>query len=165
LALPAWLALTEQLPAPTRVSVEPLVLQTSGVVDANETTRPDVDVATRAAGAVPSVWLPGDGKLMVCTPGATVNVRETVVAAAKLLLPAWTASTVQVPAPISVNALPLTVHTLVVVETNDTVRPELAVATRAGAAAPKLRFPGVAKVMVCAVGATSNEFETTAAAA
>lgn len=55
LVLPPWLAVTEQLPAVTRASEVPLTVQTAGVVEANETARPEDEVADRAAGVVPQV--------------------------------------------------------------------------------------------------------------
>lgn len=55
LALPAWLADTVQEPAATRVSVVPLTVQTPGVVDARVTGKPELAVATRAAGVLPKV--------------------------------------------------------------------------------------------------------------
>jgi hypothetical protein len=45
MALPAWLALMVQVPAATPVTVEPLTLQTAGVVELNVTARPEVAVA------------------------------------------------------------------------------------------------------------------------
>ena len=53
--LPAWLAFRVQVPADTRVSVVPLTVQTPGVLDANDTVRLDVELATKAGGAVPRV--------------------------------------------------------------------------------------------------------------
>ena len=63
---PAWEAWIWQLPAETSVSVSPLTVQTAGVDDARLTARPDVAVATNRGAGVPSVWSPGDAKLMVC---------------------------------------------------------------------------------------------------
>ncbi|MDP3820015.1 MAG: hypothetical protein Q8R33_00935 [Burkholderiales bacterium] len=83
--LPDWLAATVQLPTATSVSVLPLTVQTLGVVDANDTARPDEAVAASAGGAVPRVWLPGDVKLMVCASSgaaATVKLTDTAGAAA-----------------------------------------------------------------------------------
>ena len=82
--LPAWLASTMHVPTATRVSVLPLTVQVLGVVDAKLTTRLELAVATNANGAVPSVWLPGPAKLMVCacvTGAATAKLRVTVAAA------------------------------------------------------------------------------------
>lgn len=80
--LPGWLASMVQVPAPNSVSVVPLTVQTLAVADVNDTARPEVAVAIRAAGAVPSVWLPGEMKEMVCAPAATVKEFDTGVAAA-----------------------------------------------------------------------------------
>jgi hypothetical protein len=138
--LPVWLASTEQVPTATSVSVVPATVHTPGVVDAKVTVKPEVALALSAAGAVPRVWLPGDVKVMLCASGAakTVKLRETLGAAAKVLLPTWLASTLQVPAATSVKVLPLTVQTPVVVDVNTTVRPEVELATRAGGAVPKV---------------------------
>lgn len=81
MALPAWLAATVQVPAVNNVSVVPLVAHTLGVVESKATLRPDVDVATKAAGVVPTTWLPGDTKVMVCAPTATVKEFDTGAAA------------------------------------------------------------------------------------
>ena len=53
----------------------PLTVQMPGVVDANDTTSPDVEVAASAAGAVPSVWLPGELKVMVCASSAAATLK------------------------------------------------------------------------------------------
>ena len=63
--MPAWLALTVQVPTPASDSVVPLSVQTLVVVDANDTARPDVDVANRTTGADPQLWLPSGVKVMV----------------------------------------------------------------------------------------------------
>ena len=83
--LPAWLALTVQVPAATSVSVLPLTVQTLGVVDVKDTVRPDVEVAASAAGAVRRVWLPGDANVIVCGVSGvapTLKLRDSGVAAA-----------------------------------------------------------------------------------
>jgi len=80
-------------------------------------------------------------KLMVCAVGGAAAMgmtRETVVAAAKLLLPAWLASMMQVPTASSVSVLPLTMQVLGVVEAKLTAKPELALAIRAGGAVPRV---------------------------
>lgn len=65
---------------------------------------------------------------------ATVKVRRTSAAAAKLVLPAWLTVTLQEPAATSVSTVPLTVQTDGVVDANVTARPDVEVALRAGAA-------------------------------
>ena len=80
--LPAWLALMLQLPTATSVSVLPLTVQTLGVVEAKLTARPELALATSAGGVVPSVWLPGEAKLMVCAAAPTLKLRVTAVAGA-----------------------------------------------------------------------------------
>ena len=47
--------MTVQVPTATKVNPVPLTLQMLGVVVKNVTTKPDVEVAASAAGAVPSV--------------------------------------------------------------------------------------------------------------
>ena len=80
--MPAWFAVSVQVPALTSVRVVPLTVQTTGVADANVTWSPDDDVAMSTAGAVPSAWLPGDRKVIVCAPAATLKLTLTGVAAA-----------------------------------------------------------------------------------
>ena len=83
--LPGWLASMVQLPTATSVSVVPLTVQMLVVVYAKLTARPELAVAASAGGAVPSVWLPGEVKVMVCAingAAAIVKTRDTVAAAA-----------------------------------------------------------------------------------
>ena len=155
--LPAWLASTVQLPVLASNNVVPLTVQTVGVLDTSDTARPELALATRAGGVLPKVWLPGELKLMVCVMGATLKVLLTIGAAAKLVLPAWLAATVQVPKVTRLKVLPLTVQTAGVVEANDTTRPEDAVATRAAGATPIIWLPGAVKLMVCAANCTATE--------
>ena len=70
-------------PAATSVSVDPLTVQTDVVPDAKLTDRPDVDVADRAGGATPMVWVAGALNVIVCNSkvaGLIVKLRETVAA-------------------------------------------------------------------------------------
>ena len=53
-ALPAWLAWIEQGPAVSSVTVLPVTVQTSGVVEAKLTGRPELDVALTLNGASPA---------------------------------------------------------------------------------------------------------------
>lgn len=163
-ALPGWLALTVQVPAATRVSVVPLTVHTELVVDVKTTARPEVEVATRAGGADPSVCEPGELKVMVCDAAETVKVLVTAVAAAKPALPGWVAVMLQLPAANSVSVLPLTVQTTGVVDVNDTARPEVALATSAGGAVPRVWLLGELKLMLCAAAATVKLWETAVAA-
>ena len=156
MAFPAWLATSVQVPAATSVKVLPLTVQTPGVLDAKLTASAEVELATSAAGVVPSVWLPGDTKVMLCAPAPTVKLFVTGVAAAKPALPAWLAVMEQLPAASSVAAVPLTVHTAGVAEAKETVKPEVAVATRARGAAPTDWLTGALKLMVCASGGAAG---------
>ena len=69
-------------------------------------------------------------------------------------MPVCVAWMVQVPEAIKVAAVPLTVQMLVVVEANQTAKPELAVAESVSGV-PTVCVPGLAKVMLC-------DFETDA---
>jgi len=51
--LPLWLAVIEQGPAPTTVTVDPLTVQTLFVVDAKLTVRPELAEALNANAAAP----------------------------------------------------------------------------------------------------------------
>lgn len=109
--------------------------------------------------------MPGDAKVMVCVIITTLNERETVVAAAKVLLPAWLASMLQVPAATSVRVVPLTLHTPGVVDVSVTVRPEVALATRALGVSPKVWLAGALNVMVWVLVDTLKVLVTDEAAA
>jgi hypothetical protein len=52
-----------QSPKVIMLAAVPLTVQTVGVVDAKDTAKPEVAVATRASG-VPKAWLAGALKLM-----------------------------------------------------------------------------------------------------
>jgi hypothetical protein len=69
-----------------------------------------------------------------------------------VLLPACVAWIVQVPAVTNVAVAPLTVHTLAVVEANETGKPDVAVALNVNGV-PTVCVNGWVKVIVCAVGA------------
>jgi hypothetical protein len=55
LVLPAWEALIVQVPAATRVTVEPDTVHTAVVADAKVTAKPEEAVALGVNGAAPSV--------------------------------------------------------------------------------------------------------------
>lgn len=164
LALPPWLADSVQVPADTSVSVVPLTVHTPSVVDTKVTGRPELELNTSAGGGVPKAWLPGELKLMVWAAGATLKVWLTGVAADVVLLPAWVAVIVQLPAVNSVRVVPLTVHTAGVVDVSVTVRPVLALATRAGVATPRVWLPGDVKLMLCVTADTEKLRDTGVAA-
>ena len=77
-ALPAWLAVTVQEPVASKVRVVPFTLQTEGVVEASVTGSPEVELATKAAGVTPLVWLPGAVSVMVCAVGTDTVDAATV---------------------------------------------------------------------------------------
>lgn len=144
----AWIV---HVPEATNVAVVPLTVQTLVVVETNVTVNPELAVAANVSG-VPTVCAAGVLKVIVCgvDPVAfTVKLCDTAVAAAHVLLPACAAWIVHVPAVKNVAVVPLTVHTLVVVDANDTVSPELAVADKVNGV-PTVCVPGFANVIVCA---------------
>lgn len=79
-------------------------------------------------------------------------------------LPACEAVTIQVPAPTSVNVLPLTVQTEAVLDANCTVSPEVAVAESAAGVLPMVWLPGEVNEMLCAACATAKVCATGVAA-
>lgn len=54
-ALPAWLALTVQVPTERSVNVVPLTKQTEGVAESKVTDNPELADATNAPGGVPKI--------------------------------------------------------------------------------------------------------------
>lgn len=160
----------EQVPAATSVSVLPLTVQTAGVSEMNDTGRPELAVAVNASGATPSDWSPGDANTSVCAATGIVPMAKlwlTGVAAAKLALPGWVATTVQVPAATSVSVVPLVVQTPGVDDERLTGKPELAVATNAPGALPSVWVPGELNWIVCAESgcAATEKLTTTGVAA
>src|ERR1043166_2324601 len=108
-----------------------------------------------------AVPLPGVAVPITGAPGSaafTANVRETVGAARKLALPAWSALIVQLPAVRKASTPPVViVQTAGVDDVKDTVRADEAVAVRVGVV-PKVCAAGCANVMVCAAfGVTAFE--------
>ena len=138
-----------QVPAPIKVKADPLTVQTDGVNEAKLTGRPELAVADSAAADVPRAWAPGDAKVMVCAsnPPATSKLCGQSPAARKLASPAWRATTVQVPAATRVRVVPLTVQTAGVLDSKVTTSPDVALATSATGAAPRVWLPGETKVM------------------
>lgn len=67
-----------QSPTVSKLKLLPLVLHTAGVLEANETTRPDVALATKAAAGVPRRCAVGMAKLMLCAKGAAATTKVTV---------------------------------------------------------------------------------------
>lgn len=173
LVLPDWFAVTVQLPTAKEVNTFPVTVHTDGVVLAKATGRPELALAVSDIVA-PTVCGPGEAKVIVCAvitgPGlVTLNVRLTIGAAAKIVLPDWFAVTMQLPTLKDVNTVPVTVHTVGVVLAKTTGRPELALAL-SDAVTPTICGPGEAKLIVCAVGtgpelgATVNDLVTLTAA-
>ena len=80
---------------------------------------------------------------------ATLNVRDTAAAGAKVKFPCWLAKTVQGPADSSASAVPLTSHTDGVEDSKVTTRGDVVVADRVTGDDPKVWGPGPANVRVC----------------
>ena len=149
----------------TSDKVLPLTLHTAGVVLARLTASPELAVATKAGGTVPRAWLAGVTKVINCGASATVKVWDIVAAAAKKPLPAWLASTVQLPAVCKFSVVPTTVHTAGVLEASNTVKPEVALATKGPGATPSVWLPGDTKLMPCGAAAMLKVRTTAGAAA
>ena len=73
-ALPNWLAVIEQAPAATNVTLAPATVQNEGVVDANVTVRPEVAVAVSASGDTLNAWLAIGPKVIVWFAVFTTSV-------------------------------------------------------------------------------------------
>ena len=69
-ALPAWLAVTVQVPTPSSVALLLATVQTAGVDDTRATARPELALATSATGVGLKVWFAGAVKVSVCGAGA-----------------------------------------------------------------------------------------------
>ena len=113
--LPVWLAVIVQEPAATAVKVVPLTVQTDAGLAAKPTVNEDDAVADKAA-VLPMAGAVGEAKVIVCASPLTEKLTVTGVAVGKLVLPAWLATTVQVPSVIGDSVLPLTVQTADVVD-------------------------------------------------
>jgi hypothetical protein len=70
-----------QVPVVSIVADVPDTVQTRGVVEANMTAKLEVAVAESVSG-VPTFWVPGLVKVMVCASPLTVKLCGTIVAAA-----------------------------------------------------------------------------------
>ena len=100
--------------------------------------------------------------VIVCAP-TTKKDADCVEAGAKMVLPGCEAITMQVPGAMRVRVLPDTVQAEELIDSNCTVKPEVAVAASA-AVVPALWFPGEAKVMDCVAWATVKVLVTVGAA-
>jgi hypothetical protein len=80
---PDWLALIEQVPAPTIVIVDPETVQTEVLPEARTTVSPEASVLTDAAtGESPKVALPTVENEIVCASFAATTVIVCVRSAA-----------------------------------------------------------------------------------
>jgi len=79
--LPAWLAVIEQDPPTTIVTVLPATVQTDVVVEAKLTDIPELAVAVTVNGETPYVTLLSAPKVIVCDAELTVKLCVTGVAA------------------------------------------------------------------------------------
>ena len=83
--------MTLQLPAPTKRATVPLTVHTAEVVDANDTARPELDVALRLSGATPTDWPAGAVKLIVCATGWALGLSLPPQAPSASIAPSATA--------------------------------------------------------------------------
>ena len=163
--MPAWLAVTPQVPILVKVTTFPEMLQVPFWTILKLTARPELAVAL-SVNLRPSIWAGMALKVMTCDLSVAVTVKLCVtgVAALYTLLPGCEATIVQVPAASKVAVLPETVQTLLVEELKLTLRPELAVAVNA-TVVPLALLPGAANVIVCAAGLFTTTICPTAGAA
>jgi len=147
-ALPPWFATRVQVPAATRVTVEPDTVHTAVVVEPNVTGSPELAVAETVNGGSLAARFGSGWKSMVWLPLKTVKVCAICGAGLKLALPAWSAVTRQEPVERMVTVEPETEHTPGVVVSKVTASPELAVAERPKGGSPKIRLGNAPKVMV-----------------
>ena len=82
MAFPAWLAVIEQVPAATIVTVAVDTVQTAVVVETKLTARPELAVALIMNGDAPRLTLLSGANVIVCATGLTVKLCDTVAAAA-----------------------------------------------------------------------------------
>src|SRR4051794_6703023 len=136
-------------PVTTSVTVDPPTVQTSLVSDENVTARPEEAVADVVIGDCKIVTFAGVPYVIVCAAFDTVKLCWTGTAAVYVPFPAWSAWIVHVPVVTSVTAEPVTVHTAVVSDENETERPELAVADVAIGDCTSVAFGSAANVIVC----------------
>ena len=78
---PGWVAVLEQVPVATMVTVFPETVHTRGVVEAKPTGSPELAVALMVNGGVPITTLDRGAKAMLCPPFMTVKPCVTGAAA------------------------------------------------------------------------------------
>ena len=66
-----------QLPALTKRKVVPLTVQIALVPEVKLMPKPEVAVATKGAGVLSMVWIPGSEKAMVCVVCVTAGQEAT----------------------------------------------------------------------------------------
>ena len=152
MALPACVAVIEQVPAISSVMSDPLTVQTAGVVDVSVTGRPEDAVGVVVTGVWSSVLLPGLVNVIDWLTWFTVKARVIGVAAAYVPLPGCVAVIEHVPAATSVIWKPVTVQTGSVVDVRTTVRPDDAVGATVTGVWSMVLLPGLVKVMDCGRG-------------
>src|SRR6266508_3676909 len=136
-----------QLPAPISVMVFPDTLHWPLAM--NVTGKPDEAVALTLNGGAPTVLFGSAAKLIVwfCLAGLlTAKLRATSGAALYVALPAWCAVIVQLPAPVSVTIVPLTLHFPLAV--NVTGKPDEVLALTLKAGSPTVLSGSAAKLIV-----------------
>ena len=112
----------------------PPAVHTAGVVVAKLTARPDDAVPVTVTGDCVEVCVPGAANVIVCAALVTAKLRVTAGAGLNAVLPAWFATTVQVPVVTRVMLAPLVppaVQTAAVVVVKVTGSPDDAVAVTA----------------------------------
>jgi hypothetical protein len=116
-----------QLPTPVKETEAPETVHTPGPLEEateNTTGLPEPPPVADRCAEPPTIPDAGAVKEIDCGSLLTEIVRWTWGAAAYLALPAWLASTTQLPPPVKVTEFPETVHTFPLPEENLTGLPE-----------------------------------------
>ena len=93
--MPAWLALMEHVPTPTKLRVLPETLHTAEVIEVNVTVKPELAVAVKVS-VLPKFCAPGLAKVMVWLVMPFEGVTELLAAEAALVPAVLVAVTVKV---------------------------------------------------------------------
>ena len=145
--------------------MSPETVQTAGEFEEKVTVSPELATAPIENGALPAATLPGVLKVMVCVPGATVKLIETLAAAPTLALPGLTGRDGAGSRRKNRSRRAETVQTLGVDELKLTGRPEDAEADKATGPEPTETPAIVRNVMVCDPRVTEKLWTTLGAAA
>ena len=151
---PAAEAVSVHFPGVTTVTTLPLTVHTLGVLDVYVTGKPADDVPDNLKLVVPTGCIPIPGKVITCA--AFIDTSRTTSVAASYRIPfnvpaPADALIVHVPGTILVTVVPLTLHTLGVLDVYVTGKPDEAVAATAKLVVATGRGAIAGNVTVCAL--------------